>query len=88
MSVSSPLLSGVVDLTNWTESQIKELDNFIEEKEKEVRERMQSATTPETMKMDRVSHYLLLSKIIVLMSVSCPDSQYARKTSNKTGRAG
>ena len=64
MSVSFPLFSGVVDLTNWTESQIKELDNFIEEKEKEVRERMKSTTTPEAMKMDRVSHYIY----------SCPKS--------------
>ena len=67
MSVSSPLLSGVVDLTNWTESQVKELDNFLEEKENEIPERIKSASTHETDKMVKVSHEIFMSDITLLI---------------------
>ena len=83
MSVCFLLLLGVVDLTNWTESQVKELDNFLEEKENEIRERMKTASTQETDKMDKVSHEFFVSDITLLMNVRVQILSMLEKQANK-----
>ena len=88
MSVSFSLFSGVVDLTNWTESQVRELDNFLEEKENEIRERLKSASTQDTDKMDKVSHELFMSNIILFTFVRVQILSMLEKTSEQVGRTG
>ena len=83
MSVCFLLFLGVVDLTNWTESQIKELDNFLEEKENEIRERMKTASTQETDKMDKVSREFFVSDITLLMNVRVQILSMLEKQANK-----
>ena len=62
---------------------MKELDNFLEEKENEIRERMKTASTQETDKMDKVSHEFFVSDITLLMNVRVQILSMLEKQANK-----
>ena len=53
-SCPSSIVTGIIDLTHWSEEQVKDLDEFIERNEKLIKER-EAEVLPTMKKMDKVS---------------------------------
>ena len=53
-SCPSFIVTGIINLTHWSEEQVKDLDEFIERNEKLIKER-EAEVLPTMKKMDQVS---------------------------------
>ena len=69
-SCPSSIVTGIIDLTHWSEEQVKDLDEFIERNEKLIKER-EAEVSPTMKKMDQVSDMNKLTCNVESMSRVC-----------------